>query len=180
MHYSSKIKCGVANFGIGNWVTFLENTAPVRRANRRLEYGDESDPVIRAFLERISPLNNAEKISAPLFITHGETDTRVTVHEAVAMYKIVQGRLRKRAQLVICEGEGHGKLPTAWSCSLVTAHANLNWCRVQAKERDRIRECCHDRLSEEVLTILVGFLFACRSSINHDLGADSTGQAGWL
>ncbi|KAI9460684.1 alpha beta-hydrolase [Boletus coccyginus] len=108
MHYSSKIKCGVANFGIGNWVTFLENTAPVRRANRRLEYGDESDPVIRAFLERISPLNNAEKISAPLFITHGETDTRVTVHEAVAMYKILQGALGERAQLVICEGEGHG------------------------------------------------------------------------
>ncbi|KAG8216031.1 alpha beta-hydrolase [Butyriboletus roseoflavus] len=107
-HYSSKLKCGVANFGIGNWITFLENTAPVRRANRRLEYGDESDPVIRAFLERISPLNNADKISVPLFITHGETDTRVTVHEAVAMYNIVQGKQGGQAQLVICEGEGHG------------------------------------------------------------------------
>lgn len=112
-HYSSKLKCGVANFGIGNWVTFLENTAPVRRANRRLEYGDESDPVIRAFLERISPLNNAEKINVPLFITHGETDTRVTVHEAVAMYKIVRGIPGGQAQLVICEGEGHGEFPMA-------------------------------------------------------------------
>ena len=112
-HYSSKLKCGVANFGIGNWVTFLENTAPVRRANRRLEYGDESDPVIRAFLERISPLNNAKKINVPLFITHGETDTRVTVHEAVAMYKIVRGIPGGQAQLVICEGEGHGEFPMA-------------------------------------------------------------------
>lgn len=127
----------------------------MRRANRRLEYGDESDPVIRAFLERISPLNNAEKISAPLFITHGETDTRVTVHEAVAMYKIVRGTLGERAQLVICEGEGHSELPTAWSCSLVVAYADLNWCRVQAKERDRIRERCHDRLFEEIPAILV-------------------------
>lgn len=109
-HYSPKLKCGVANFGIGNWVTFLENTAPVRRANRRLEYGDESDPIIRTFLERISPLNNAEKISVPLFITQGETDTRVPVKEAIAMYKIVQGNPGGRAQLVICEGEGHGKL----------------------------------------------------------------------
>ncbi|KAG9313807.1 alpha beta-hydrolase [Chiua virens] len=107
-HYSSKLRCGVANFGIGNWVTFLENTAPVRRANRRLEYGDESDPVIRAFLERISPMNNAENINVPLLITHGENDTRVTVHEAVAMYKIVQDRPGGQAQMVICEGEGHG------------------------------------------------------------------------
>ncbi|KAF8452502.1 alpha beta-hydrolase [Boletus edulis BED1] len=107
-HYSSKLKCGVANFGIGNWATFLENTAPVRRANRRLEYGDESDPVVRAFLERISPLNNADKIRVPLFITHGESDTRVTVHEAVAMYKIARDTPGGQAQLVICEGEGHG------------------------------------------------------------------------
>ncbi|KIJ16352.1 Merops: S09.A77 [Paxillus involutus ATCC 200175] len=107
-HYSSKLKCGVANFGIGNWVTFLENTAPVRRANRRLEYGDESNPTIRAFLERISPLNNADQISIPLFITHGETDTRVTVHEAVSMYKIVRDKPGGQAQLVICEKEGHG------------------------------------------------------------------------
>ncbi|KIK99538.1 hypothetical protein PAXRUDRAFT_822615 [Paxillus rubicundulus Ve08.2h10] len=107
-HYSSKLKCGVANFGIGNWVTFLENTAPVRRANRRLEYGDESNPTIRAFLEHISPLNNADKITIPLFITHGETDTRVTVHEAVSMYKIVGERPGGQAQLVICEKEGHG------------------------------------------------------------------------
>ena len=99
----------MANFGIANWITFLENTAPVRRANRRLEYGDESDPAIRAFLERISPLNCADKIHVPLFITHGETDTRVTVHEAVSMYKIVRGTPGGQGQLVICEGEGHGE-----------------------------------------------------------------------
>jgi fermentation-respiration switch protein FrsA (DUF1100 family) len=81
----------------------------VRRANRRLEYGDESNPTIRAFLERISPLNNADQISIPLFITHGETDTRVTVHEAVSMYKIVRDKPGGQAQLVICEKEGHGK-----------------------------------------------------------------------
>lgn len=125
-HYSSKLKCGVANFGIANFVTFLENTAPVRRANRRFEYGDESDPVIRVFLEHISPLNNAEKISVPLFVTHGETDTRVTVHEAVQMFKIVRRKLGERAQMVICEGEGHGKLQARLSYSSPVAHADSN------------------------------------------------------
>ncbi|KIJ63640.1 hypothetical protein HYDPIDRAFT_113136 [Hydnomerulius pinastri MD-312] len=107
-HYSAKLKCGVANFGIANWVTFLENTAPVRRAVRRLEYGDETDPEVRAFLEGIAPLKNAAKIKVPLFITHGETDTRVTVHEAVSMYKIVRDTEGGEAQMVICEKEGHG------------------------------------------------------------------------
>ena len=79
-------------------------------ANRRLEYGDKLDPVIRAFLECISPLNCADKTCVPLFITHGKTDTWVTVHKVVSMYKIVQGIVPGgQAQLVICECEGHGE-----------------------------------------------------------------------
>lgn len=180
-HYSSKLKCGVSNFGISNWVTFLENTAPVRRANRRLEYGDESDPVIRAFLERISPLNNAEKISVPLFITHGENDTRVTVHEAVAMYKIVRDNPGGQAQLVICEGEGHGeRWPLCFSVVGSQQMFELMF-RVQAKERDRICECCYDRVFEEVLAV-VGNSFLPRVAPlrTRDLDAYSTGQASRL
>ncbi|KAH7882962.1 alpha beta-hydrolase [Phlebopus sp. FC_14] len=106
--YSAKLTCGIANFGVAHWVNFLQNTAAVRRAVRRLEYGDETIPEIRAFLERISPLNNAEKISVPLLITHGDNDSRVTVHEAVSMFKIVCEKPGGRAELVICEKEGHG------------------------------------------------------------------------
>ncbi|KIM86274.1 hypothetical protein PILCRDRAFT_321523 [Piloderma croceum F 1598] len=43
-HFSSKLACGVANFGIAHWPSFLQNTASHRRAARRLEYGDETDP----------------------------------------------------------------------------------------------------------------------------------------
>lgn len=44
----------------------------------------------------------------PLVIAHGENDTRVTVHEALAMRdKIVeQGGY---VELIVCEKEGHGK-----------------------------------------------------------------------
>ncbi|KAH7911501.1 Alpha/Beta hydrolase protein [Hygrophoropsis aurantiaca] len=104
--YSSKLMCGIANFGISHWPTFLQNTAAVRRANRRREYGDETIPEIKEFLERISPINNASKITVPLLITHGETDSRVTVDEAVNMYRIVSKNVP--TELVICEMEGHG------------------------------------------------------------------------
>ena len=128
----------------------------MRRANRRLEYGDESDPRIRAFLEHISPLNNADKIGVPLFVTHGEMDTRVTVHEAVSMYRIVQGKPGGRAQLVICEGEGHGKAQYVSGAPPFC----LMQIRVQAKECDRMGERCYSRLFQEVLAIIVDFLFA--------------------
>jgi Prolyl oligopeptidase family len=89
-----------------SWPSFLENTADYRRAHRRREYGDESDPRIREFLESISPINHAHKITAPLSIAHGETDVRVTVAEAIRMFEIVskQGYV----ELMVCENEGHG------------------------------------------------------------------------
>ncbi|EIW79550.1 alpha beta-hydrolase [Coniophora puteana RWD-64-598 SS2] len=105
-HYSSCLTCGIAHFGITHWPSFLQNTAPVRRAHRRAEYGDETNPEIRTFLERISPINNADKISVPMLITHGETDTRVTIHEAFQMYGVVSKKVH--TELVVCEKEGHG------------------------------------------------------------------------
>lgn len=109
-HFSSKLTCGVANFGIAHWPSFLRNTAPHRRAHRRREYGDETIPEICEFLERISPLNNAHKITVPLSIAHGETDSRVTVEEAIRMWDIVT-KNGVDTELMVCELEGHGRQP---------------------------------------------------------------------
>lgn len=106
--FSSKLSCGVANFGIAHWPSFLRNTAPQRRDFRRAEYGDERIPEILEFLERISPINNASDISVPLSIAHGETDSRVTVEEAIRMREIVH-KNGIYTELMVCEKEGHGK-----------------------------------------------------------------------
>ena len=55
--YSDKLKAAVDVVGISNFVTFLKNTKDYRRDLRRVEYGDERDPKMRAFLEKISPNN---------------------------------------------------------------------------------------------------------------------------
>ncbi len=44
----------------------MENTSDYRRDNRRAEYGDERIPEMRSFLESISPLNNADRITSRL------------------------------------------------------------------------------------------------------------------
>ncbi|MEM1081087.1 MAG: alpha/beta fold hydrolase, partial [Pseudomonadota bacterium] len=82
VHFSDRLKAAVNIVGISNFVTFLENTQDYRRDLRRVEYGDERDPEMRAHLEAISPLNNVEQINLPLFVAQGNNDPRVPVTEA--------------------------------------------------------------------------------------------------
>ena len=93
--------------GISNFVTFLENTEEYRRELRRREYGDERDPDMRAFLERISPLKNVDRIKLPLLVVQGQNDPRVPVTES----EQIVAALRQRGQpvwYIKALNEGHG------------------------------------------------------------------------
>ena len=90
VHYSDRLKAAVDIVGISNFVTFLENTQDYRRDLRRVEYGDERDPAMRAHLQKISPLNNVDQISVPMFIVQGENDPRVPVTEAAQMVEALR------------------------------------------------------------------------------------------
>ena len=105
--YSSKIKCAIDVVGISNFNTFLKNTESYRRDLRRVEYGDERDPEMATFLEKISPLNHAEKIKHPLFIVQGGNDPRVPRTEAAQMAE----KIRQNNGVVWyleAKDEGHG------------------------------------------------------------------------
>ena len=64
--------------------------------------------MIREFLEKISPVNNANKIAVPLSIAHGENDSRVPIEQAVKMWSIVKSKWIP-SELIVCEKEGHGE-----------------------------------------------------------------------
>src|SRR5829696_7292172 len=96
---------GVDIVGIANLVTFLENTGSYRRRLREPEYGWlERD---RPFLESISPIYKAEKISAPLMVIHGKNDPRVPVGEAEQIVEKVQAH-GGAVEYLLYEDEGHG------------------------------------------------------------------------
>ena len=106
-HYSDRLKAAVDIVGISNFVTFLENTQDYRRDLRRVEYGDERDPAMRAHLESIAPVNHVEKIRHPMLIVQGENDPRVPVTES----EQVVAALRDAGQAVWymnALNEGHG------------------------------------------------------------------------
>jgi len=89
--YNDRLRAGVDIVGISNFVTFLENTQDYRRDLRRVEYGDERDPAMRAFLQKISPTANAGNISIPLFVAQGANDPRVPASEAAQIVRTVRG-----------------------------------------------------------------------------------------
>ncbi len=106
-HYSDRIRAGVDVVGISHFGTFLKNTESYRRDLRRVEYGDERDPAMAAVFERISPLNNAAKIKAPLFVAQGRNDPRVPYTEAEQIVKAVRAN-GQPVWFLMYDDEGHG------------------------------------------------------------------------
>jgi len=106
-NYNDRIRCSLDVVGPSNFVTFLQNTEAYRRDLRRVEYGDERDPEMRAYLEKTAPLNNAQKITRPLFVIQGFNDPRVPRTESEQMVATV----RKNGSPVwylMAKDEGHG------------------------------------------------------------------------
>jgi dipeptidyl aminopeptidase/acylaminoacyl peptidase len=107
VNFSERLRGGVDLSGIADFVSFLTNTAPYRQNQRRAEYGDERDPDMRAYLRRISPLTNAERISRPLLIVHGRNDPRVPLSEAEQIVNRVRSKGGDVWYLQASD-EGHG------------------------------------------------------------------------
>lgn len=107
VHFSDRLAAGVSSVGISNFVTFLESTAEYRRDLRRVEYGDERDPEMRAFLESISPSNNADRIRAPLMVAQGFNDPRVPYTESEQIVEAVRAN-GFPVWYFLAMNEGHG------------------------------------------------------------------------
>jgi dipeptidyl aminopeptidase/acylaminoacyl peptidase len=106
-HFSDRIRCAVDIVGISNFVTFMERTEAYRRDLRRVEYGDERDPKIRAFFEEIAPLHHADKITKPLFVVAGRNDPRVPYQEGEQMVATVK-KNGTPVWFLMAKDEGHG------------------------------------------------------------------------
>ena len=107
VHFGDRIKAGVDIVGIANFVTFLEKTSGYRVDLRRVEYGDERDPQMRAVFERISPANHADRIKSALMVAHGRNDPRVPFFEAEQIAAKVRAQGRP-VWTLYAGNEGHG------------------------------------------------------------------------
>ena len=105
--FPERFRAAVDRVGISSLVTFLNSTAPYRRDLRRVEYGDERDPKVRAVQERISPLGSADRIRAALYVQQGKNDPRVPQSEAEQIVRAVRDH-GKPVWYLLALDEGHG------------------------------------------------------------------------
>lgn len=105
--YSDRIRCSIDIVGMSNLVTFLEHTEAYRRDLRRVEYGDERDPKMREFLERVAPMNNIEKIKKPMMVVAGKNDPRVPVSESDQIVAALK-KSGTPVWYIMAKDEGHG------------------------------------------------------------------------
>ncbi len=105
--YDDRIRCALDVVGISNFISFMERTESYRRDLRRVEYGDERDPAMRAFFEKIGPLFNASKITKPLFVVAGRNDPRVPYQEGEQMVATVRQN-GTPVWYLLAKDEGHG------------------------------------------------------------------------
>ena len=105
--YGDRLRGGIDVMGISNFVSFLSGTSDYRRDLRREEYGDERDPKMRVFLNRISPLNNAAQIRRPLLVVQGLNDPRVPATESQQMVYRIRSK-GGEVWYLAARDEGHG------------------------------------------------------------------------
>jgi len=103
--FAGAYDAGSSIVGMSNLVTFLENTAPYRRALRVTEYGDPVKD--REALIELSPVTHIDKLQGPLQIQQGASDPRVPVGEAVQMYEAAS-KAGVPTELILYADEGHG------------------------------------------------------------------------
>ena len=106
-HYDDRLRAGIDVVGISNFLTFLEHTESYRRDLRRVEYGDERDPKMKAFLAKISPTANAKTITSPLFVAAGANDPRVPASEGQQIADTVR-KNGGEVWFLEFKDEGHG------------------------------------------------------------------------
>jgi dipeptidyl aminopeptidase/acylaminoacyl peptidase len=106
-HYNDRIRASIDVVGISNFLTFLKNTETYRRDLRRVEYGDERDPKMYEFLEKISPLTHVNKITKPIMIVQGRNDPRVPYTESEQMAAAIK-KNGTPVWFLMAADEGHG------------------------------------------------------------------------
>ena len=96
---------GVAEVGISNLLSFLQNTSPYRRILRTSEYGDpvkDHDALLT-----LSPITYVDRTKAPLLLMQGVNDPRVPVGEALQIHAALETR-GVPGGLILFADEGHG------------------------------------------------------------------------
>jgi len=104
--YNDRLSGGIIVNGYASLPSYLANGTPDEVASRRAEFGDESDPQVRAQLNRLSPLNSLAQIRKPVLVFQGLQDTPAQVQQSGQIVAGIRAR-GGEAWYVTARNEGH-------------------------------------------------------------------------
>lgn len=132
VHYSDRLAGGVNLFGISDFKSYMDNTEAYRRDLRRAEYGDERLPAMSAAFDRISPLNNVERMTRPMLIQQGANDPRVPQSESDQIVASLRERGVPTSYLLFRD-EGHGWRKKAEPGPIIRGSGNVLSGHIRAR-----------------------------------------------
>ena len=103
-------KCGVNYVGISNIETFFKSFPPHWSGQKKMAYKywynleDEKELEIA---KQVSPINNVDKITKPLFVIQGANDPRVNINESNQIVQAVRAK-GFEVPYMVKYNEGHG------------------------------------------------------------------------
>lgn len=101
---TNRFKAAIGHAGISDWYSFFGQTD----IPNLLEFGFGGLPSgSKATYEKWSPIEYAARVTTPLLITHGESDTRVPIPQADEYYRLLK-KLGKSVEFLRFPREGHG------------------------------------------------------------------------
>jgi dipeptidyl aminopeptidase/acylaminoacyl peptidase len=101
---TNRFKAAIGHAGISDWYSFFGQTD----IPNLLEYGFGGLPsASKPTYEKWSPIEYAGKVTTPLLITHGESDTRVPISQAEEYYRLLK-KQGKTVEFLRFPREGHG------------------------------------------------------------------------
>ena len=118
-------RCGVDLFGPTDLVADAAMVPPYWRARVKEWIGDADDPADLERMRAVSPLAQADKITAPLLVIQGAQDARVAREHSDALVDRLR-ELGRDVEYLLIVDEGHGFNDPANELKALTAW--VDWC----------------------------------------------------
>lgn len=147
--------CGFSIVGPSNIITLLNSIppywAPIRKTFA-IRVGDMDKPEELEMLKKQSPLNSADKITAPLYVVQGANDPRVKKAESDQIVVALR-ELKRDVEYMVAPDEGHGFAGLENRLAMVVAMERFFAKHLNGRVQEDVREAIQKKLNDITVDI---------------------------
>jgi dipeptidyl aminopeptidase/acylaminoacyl peptidase len=147
--------CGFSIVGPSNIITLLNSIppywAPIRKTFA-IRVGDMDKPEELEMLKKQSPLNSADKITAPLYVVQGANDPRVKKAESDQIVVALR-ELNRDVEYMVAPDEGHGFAGLENRLAMVVAMERFFAKHLNGRVQEDVREAIQKKLNDITVDI---------------------------